>query len=510
MKQITGFLLGAACAVAGCMPLSATNYYIDSSRGSDGNGGTAPSSAWKSFANLGDVTLVAGDSVLLRGGTSYAAPFEITGQGRKRRPVVVGRWGEGDDPRIVGDGSAQYAVRVFNSDWLVVQDLDITNRGSARKGRRTGVKIECRDHGLSQGVTVRRLTVHDVNGELTRDKGEGSGILVESVADKVPTAFDRLLIEDCVISRCERNGINFRANTDRRHWFPNRGVVIRGNLIDEVPGDGIVPIGCDGAVVEYNLMRNSPRTLTGREAAAGFWPGNCDNSILRYNEVSDCKAPWDAQGFDADFNCLNTTIEYNYSHDNEGGFLLVCNPGPGVYDMTGKLGNEGTVVRYNISVNDGLRPVPSRQGVYSPIIHVGGTSNNTEISHNILHANANPVKGMDNCMIASDSWGGFSDDTRYLSNVFYAAVPYTFRFSKSTRDLFRGNYYIGEFSGRPDDSEGRYDSAWYRGLLAGDPSGFRAVEPLLLTRRIANGRAEVRYVNPKAIKRFFRDMSRNN
>jgi hypothetical protein len=282
--------------------------------------------------------------------------------------------------------------------------------------------------------------------------------------------------------------------------------VIRANLIDEVPGDGIVPFGADGTIIEYNMMRNSPRTLPTQECAAGFWPGNSDNTIVRYNEVSGCNASWDGQAFDSDFNCQNTTIMYNYSHDNEGGFLLVCCPGPGIYDMTGKLGNTGTRVKYNVSVNDGLRPIPSRQGVYSPIIHIGGTSEDTEISYNILHANQNPVEGMDNCVIASDSWGGFSDDTRYLNNVFYAASPYTFRFSKSTNDLFRGNYFIGEFSNRPTDKKMHKKSKYYESLLEDDPTGFKMAETVLSTRTIANGKAVLHYVNPKAIRRLFKKL----
>ena len=81
-------------------------------------------------------------------------------------------------------------------------------------------------------------------------------------------------------------------------------------LIEDVPGDGIVPIGCDGALIEYNLMRNCPGTLPHSEAAAGFWPWSCDNTVMQFNEVSDHKAPWDAQGFDSDYNCRNTTIQY--------------------------------------------------------------------------------------------------------------------------------------------------------------------------------------------------------
>ena len=34
--------------------------------------------------------------------------------------------------------------------------------------------------------------------------------------------------------------------------------MIRGNLIEEVPGDGIVPIGCDSTLIEYNVMRDCP------------------------------------------------------------------------------------------------------------------------------------------------------------------------------------------------------------------------------------------------------------
>ena len=45
--------------------------------------------------------------------------------------------------------------------------------------------------------------------------------------------------------------------------------------------------------------------------------------MIQFNEVSDHKAPWDAQGFDSDWNCRRTLIQYNYSHDNEGFELLL-------------------------------------------------------------------------------------------------------------------------------------------------------------------------------------------
>ena len=74
-------------------------------------------------------------------------------------------------------------------------------------------------------------------------------------------------------------------------------------MIEEVPGDGIVPIGCDSTLIEYNVMRDCPDMLPDTEAAAGIWPWSCDNTLVQFNEVSGHKAPWDAQGFDSDWNC---------------------------------------------------------------------------------------------------------------------------------------------------------------------------------------------------------------
>lgn len=107
----------------------------------------------------------------------------------------------------------------------------------------------------------------------------------------VISTFDGLTIENCIIRRCERNGMIWSSYSSRNNWHPSTNTVVRKNLIEEVPGDGIVPIGCEGALIEYNLMRNCPGTLPHSEAAAGFWPWSCDNTVLQFNEVSDHKSP---------------------------------------------------------------------------------------------------------------------------------------------------------------------------------------------------------------------------
>ncbi len=85
------------------------------------------------------------------------------------------------------------------------------------------------------------------------------------------------------LARCEGNGVNAGGYTRRSDWYPSQNVVIRHNLLEQIPGDGIVTIGCDGALVEHNIVRDCPRLLPQGEAAAGIWPWSSDNTVIQYN-----------------------------------------------------------------------------------------------------------------------------------------------------------------------------------------------------------------------------------
>ena len=215
-----------------------------------------------------------------------------------------------------------------------------------------------------------------------------------------------------------------------------------------MPGDGIVPNCCDGALVEYNVMRDCPRLLPEGEAAAGIWPWSCDNTTVQYNEVSDHKAPWDAQGFDSDWNCRNTLIQYNYSHDNEGGFLLICNNGGAKAPRN--IGNIGTMVRYNISVNDGLRPHTTRKGRFSPTFHISGPCKDTRIYNNTIVIPRKPSDDMDRTLIEMDNWGGpWPEDTRFANNLFIAEERADIFMGEAVRTTFVKNAFSGSFQNLP-------------------------------------------------------------
>lgn len=493
MKLHYHFLLLALTAVTSTA--NARNYYVDASSGCDSNPGLTPASAWKSLARASRASLQPGDSLLLARGGWWEDRLDITASGAPDSPIVITAYGCGEKPRIAAPDSAMWAVRILNSDYLTLSSIDISNYGSTRLPGRTGVKVENRAHGTSRGITLTDLDIHDVNGSLIKEAGGGSGIFVECSPgrEKKPSNFDGLTISDCTVRRCERNAMIWSAPWSRKEWYPSRNVIVTRNLIEEVPGDGIVPIGCDGAVIEYNVMRRSPSRMPVAEAAAGIWPWSCDNTVIRFNEVSDHHAMWDGQGFDSDYNCRNTHIEYNYSHDNIGGFLLVCNAGPGEFDQSLSAGNDGSVIRYNISVADGDRTGLNRAGqFFSPSIHMSGPVTNTLIEKNIIVATDKSDDNVMRRILVSDSWGGYADGTLFRNNLFHAAEPSGFELGKSTANTFESNHFSGTFSPMPVDRKQQATSTEVPDHTA-----------LLARQKIASGKATVKYPSPEAIRKFF-------
>ena len=473
---------------------AATTYYVDAQRGSDEGSGTSADGAWRTLARASQVRLQPGDRLLLRRGATFDGELEIRGVGTPSGRILVGAYGEGRQPVVRGYDRSMYAVRVLNSSYLTLTDLHIVNTGRERLAGRTGLKIEATDHGVSRAVTIDGVEVSDVNGSLVKSEGGGSAILIVNGGRTVASRFDSLTIENCHIARCARNAMIWSGCYDRRQWLPSTNTVVRGCLIEEVPGDGIVPIGCEHTLIEGNLMRLCPDVLPMTEAAAGIWPWSCDDTVIQFNEVSGHKAPWDAQAYDCDFNCRGTVIQYNYSHDNYGGLVLVCDNGA---ERTYSLGNEAPKVRYNVSIGDGIRPRPTRQGMFSPSIHIAGRVTDALIERNIIVATPKAADDIDRTMVCSDSWDGCADRTTLRRNIFCAQEPSRFTMTESTHNTFDANVYIGTYDAMPADPQGRTDCPAFTDMLQADPHLGQ-----LMQHREACGQP-LTTVSREAIERFF-------
>ena len=415
-------------------------YYV-SKDGNDTNSGLTPSKPWATLKKVNSTHFSPGSKILFKSGDEWFGQLEINSSGAKDSLIVFDKYGNGEKPKIQGQGEKRYALLIKNVSYCTVKNLEVTNEGKEPAPKRTGVLVEAINYGDSKEISINNLEVHHVNGSLVKKDGGGSAIFWHNGGDEIKSRFIGLSIENCFLHHCGRNGITSSGYSNRDNWHPSLGVVIRNNLLEQIPGDGIVPIATDGAIIEYNIMRDCPDVLSHEEAAAGIWPWSADNTLIQYNEVSGHKAKWDGQGFDSDYNCNNTIIQYNYSHDNYGGFLLLCNDGSSL----GKKYNKGTlnsIIRYNVSINDGIRTYPTkREGKFSPTIHITGPVQNSKIYGNIIINDLKRGNNIDNTIIKMDNWGlKWPEKTSIFGNLFLFSDEAKFSFAGVESTYFSDNY----------------------------------------------------------------------
>ncbi|GAG94298.1 unnamed protein product, partial [marine sediment metagenome] len=279
-----------------CTEDNGTIFYVNSSRGSDSNSGLTPDRAWTTLSKVNSTIFKPGDKILLHSGSEYFGQLKPSGSGKENNPIIIDIYGGEEKPKIHGEGKYQSAVLLENVEYWEVNNIEITNTGKSREPHRQGVIIHINNFGDCHHIYLNNLKIRDVNGSLVKSEGGGGAINWHNEGDSLPSRFIDLRIENCHISRCGRNAITSWGYTNRKNWHPSLEVQIRNNIIEEVPGDGIVPIGCEGAIIEHNVMRNSPDILSHKEAAAGIWPWSSDNTIIQYNEVYNHNAKWDGQG----------------------------------------------------------------------------------------------------------------------------------------------------------------------------------------------------------------------
>lgn len=363
----------------------AETYYVDSVKGHDANPGTSAAQPWRTLERLNRAFLSPGDQVRLRAGGVWRGMLAPRGRGESGRPVTIGPFGAGPRPRI--EGVEEDAVLLRNFPHVILEGIEITNRGDGGRPRR-GVHIVAANDGVIAGVTVRDLYIHDVNG--TNKQKDNGGIIFRTLGDKRPSRFDGLRIERNIIWRVDRSGIAAQSYHWRRdRWHPSTNVVIKDNYVAGAGGDGIVPWATESARVEHNIVQGA--NLRAGTHNAGIWPWSADNTLFRLNRASEVRTTLDGQGFDSDYNSRGTRFEYNLSHDNEGGFMLICSPGK--RDPQQNIGNQNTVVRRNISRNDRAR-----------IFHVSAAEN-TLVEENYIYVGA----GLDVQMLLLTDWEGWAD-----------------------------------------------------------------------------------------------------
>lgn len=441
MKKLYLFFTGLLfCTGLFAQHNGASSFYVDSEKGDDNASGTTLEMAWKSLDRVNKQVFKPGDQVFFKCGGVWKGQLVPQGSGSKVKPIVFGSYAKGNKPVIAAEGKFRDAVLLRNISNVVVRDLDISNKDSTVKEQKTGptgVRIMAENIGTITNIRLSNLYIHDINGDNKKGSKEGHGIYWDCQGPK-NSNIENLLIEYCTLERVDRNGIRGNGTFGfRDNWFPNRNLVIRGCKLQDIGGDGIVIKAFDGSVVEHNKLFYI-RTRA-KDNAVGIWPHSSDHTVIQYNEVAFTQNrdySNDGQSFDIDGNCNHTTIQNNYSHDNEGGFMLVISDAINAKSWMTK----NNIIRNNLSINDGN----NRKRLFNFAL----TTDSTLISGNVFYNNSNDSVKVE----LIDIEHAVPKNVIFENNVFQFMGATKGQFTKSAKQYnaltWRRNSFKGNISGK--------------------------------------------------------------
>ncbi len=476
-------------------------FYVDSTLGSDTNDGATPETAIASIDKLNTITYLPGDSILFKKGETFTGCFQPKGSGTAEAPVTIGSYGDENAARpklmpgpdwtvpyimsanaMVRNAKVNYVIRFYNVEYWEVSGLEIMDpnseayltRGSdvyignsANDVYRSGITIQAEDIGILEHFYIDNVIIHGFHGPGTNIGKTSGGITMNVITNEsrnrelsIPTQINDIRITNCEIYDVGRSGINFLTpwsfrteekwgpfdyGTRGYDYLPYEDFYMANNYIHDIDGDGTIIDNCSGAVAEYNLVtRCCLRPATeGGGAAVGLFNWNSDDTVFQFNEVYDIKAGSgasasnDSQGIEIDALNDRTWVQYNYVHDNAGGFMMLCNVSDNYRSFDG-------IIRYNISQNDYAHP---RQGMFD----IYSANYGTEVYNNTFYMTERALRPNSDEIFLFSAAGAY-DTMKFYNNIFYydGAVPAAAnKFADSVID-WQSNIFYG-FTNLPEN-----------------------------------------------------------
>ena len=369
--------------------------------------------AWRKFYPSGTIELINVEQWEIRG-------IEVTNYAQEMQKGAVGRNG----------------IAIIY-DYYEVQGLTELPASNAEK------EEAFYRAGKAQHFVVDDCYVHDVTGYHPTNGAVGAGGKMSGGINAYGP-MDDLHMDNNIVMYCDVEGIRNDVLAwmgDTRTQFPAymEDITANNNYIAGVPGDGVVISSANQPEIANNYLtdagysyyapddqkhtvsgwstgdlascrdveaktgltvkemgnRQNPTTM-GSTNFAGLWFIGTKDAVAQYNEaVNNVWVCNDSEAFDADMFCWGTIFQYNYTYRNNGGFALFM----GTMD-------EGTVVRYNISVEDA-------QSI--------GIS---ESQNGLFHYNGTPEAIYNNLFVLGDKlatiFGGESNTAYFYNNIVIA------------------------------------------------------------------------------------------
>lgn len=410
-------------------------YYVDAVNGADSNDGLSEEKAWKSIEKVNSVMFQSADKILFRAGCKWIGQLRPQGSGVEGAPICIDKYGEGSLPCISQGKLSGIVLLLLNQEQWEIRNIEIDGGTPKPSEQVGGIQVQA----TTAGKVLNHIVISDC---VVRNIG-GSVKLYESCAIWVgvpgwdadyglTTSFNDVRIENNQVYNSDRNGILVwtTAAPGKNSQFqpgliPSSNVIIKNNNLEDIGGDAILVLGSNCPLIEGNVVRRACLKTGAPEygsdynpSSAAIWLHHCEGGIMQYNEVYDCmKQPLnnDGMAYDFDFNCNNNILQYNFSCNNAGGFLLIMNTAT------------NNKVRYNISEND-------KNHV---LFCVGSKEDKNVVYNNTFYINSGTS------YIVPNAW--------FINNIFMADMEAGMSVQNPELGVFKNNCYAGNWNIKPSD-----------------------------------------------------------
>ena len=363
--------------------MKSKTYFVSSINGSDSNDGLSSATAFETLGKINEIKLMPGDKVLLEKDSVFSNQYlHIRNCGKFGEDIIeITSYGDGENmPRIDADGSGVWyqdygqpldfkghvykgdvssAILLYDTENIYIHDIEITNYeqyttplaySAPDKIDRTGVAVVAQNAGTLHSITLGKLYIHDVNGNVYNKHMNNGGIYMtafkpENEAETGVARYDGVTVKDCHIENVSRWGIavGYTYNHGRFSTkeldeetflkYGNENISIVNNFVKNAGGDAITPMYALRPLTEHNVSISCALEMNDRiyaypekrmgKVAAAIWPWKCKDAVFRFNEAYDTRLNQDGMAYDSDSGD-GTVYEYNYSRLNEGGCIMFC------------------------------------------------------------------------------------------------------------------------------------------------------------------------------------------
>jgi hypothetical protein len=402
-----------------------TPYYVDCDAvySDNASGQGTLSKPWNTLALANQRDFEPGDALLLKRGSTCREGLDLGAEdrGSADASMTVADYGSGALPTL--DPSRDAAIEAKNIQHVVIKNLYLTYQDftpctvkddgtnqSCPTELKSVVHITAEGNNCypyTEACTVRDITLQDLTVDGGFDpssdcnlstypvkctRGGANGIFIsagqDNADDHVYGHVDGVRIEGVESRRNHGAGILLSGTWDGPDLRPFDNVTVQSSeSIDSElhhnGGDGVV-----GGMVEHGLVEGVNAHDNGlvRNARLGVWFWESSDVTMQYNESHNNFTPEtggnarDGGGFDCDLGVDGCTIQYNWSHDNEGeGYLLMQWP-IGYGSSPGY--SKDIFLHHSLSERDGQQ--------LSGGIFIFGGPKNVQVHDNVVYAEIGP------------------------------------------------------------------------------------------------------------------------